>query len=79
MYNEVYKNDKVRKFYNQIYDWAKSLPENVIVKKKNEAENLFKKIGITFSVYNNFDSTERLIQFDMFPNNPKHGLVKLFG
>ena len=50
MYNEVYKNSKVRKFYNQIYDWAKSLPENVIVKKKTEAENLFKKIGITFSV-----------------------------
>ena len=67
MYNEVYKNSKVRKFYNQIYDWAKSLPENVVVKKKNEAENLFKKIGITFSVYNNFDSTERLIPFDMFP------------
>ena len=33
-----------------------SLYENVIV-KKNEAENLLKKIGITFSVYNNFDST----------------------
>ena len=65
--NEVYKNSKVRKFYNQIYDWALSLPENVIVKKKNEAENLFKKIGITFSVYNNFDSSERLIPFDMFP------------
>jgi len=67
MYNEVYNKSKVRKFYNQIYDWAKSLPENVVVKKKNEAENLFKKIGITFSVYNNFDSTERLIPFDMFP------------
>ena len=46
MYNEVYNKSKVRKFYNQIYDWAKSLPENVVVKKKNEAENLFKKIGI---------------------------------
>ena len=66
MYNEIYKNSKVRNFYNKIYDWAKSLPENTIV-KKNEAENLFKKIGITFSVYNNFDSTERLIPFDMFP------------
>ena len=42
MYNEVYKNSKVRKFYNQIYDWAKSLPENVIVKKKNEAEKIIK-------------------------------------
>lgn len=67
MYNEIYKNSKIRRFYSKIYDWAKSLPENVIVKKKSEAENLFKKIGITFSVYNNFDSTERLIPFDMFP------------
>ena len=67
MYNEIYKNSRIRKPYNKIFDWAKSLPENVIVKKKNEAENLFKKIGITFSVYNNFDSTERLIPFDMFP------------
>jgi len=67
MYNEIYKNSKIRKPYNKIFDWAKSLPENVIVKKKNEAESLFKKIGITFSVYNNFNSTERLIPFDMFP------------
>ena len=67
MFNEVYKESKVRKPYNKIIDWAKSLPKNLIVKKKNEAESLFKKIGITFSVYNNFDSTERLIPFDMFP------------
>ena len=67
IYNEIYKNSKVRKPYNKIFDWAKSLPENVIVRKKNEVESLFKKIGITFSVYNNFDSTERLIPFDMFP------------
>ena len=44
-----------------------SLCPKMFFKKKNEAENLFKKIGITFSVYNNFDSTERLIPFDMFP------------
>ena len=67
MFNEVYKESKVRKPYDKIIDWAKSLPKNLIVKKKNEAESLFKKIGITFSVYNNFDSTERLIPFDMFP------------
>jgi len=43
MYNEVYKNSKVRKFYNQIYDWAKSLPENVIVKKKMKLKIFLKK------------------------------------
>ena len=67
MFNEIYDKKRVRPLYVPIMNWAKSLPENVIVKKKNEAENLFKKIGITFSVYNNFDSTERLIPFDMFP------------
>ncbi len=67
MYNEVYINKKPRAPYLDIVSWAKSLPYSTLIKKKNEAENLFKKIGITFSVYNNFDSAERLIPFDMFP------------
>ena len=67
MYNEVFSNSKVREPYSKIMDWAKSLPKNTIIKKKSQAENLFKKIGITFSVYNNFDTSERLIPFDMFP------------
>ena len=67
MFNEVYSNNKIRSPYTKIMDWASSLPKNLIVRKKNEAENLFKKIGITFSVYNNFDTSERLIPFDMFP------------
>ena len=57
MFNEVYDKNKVRSPYTKIMDWAKSLPKNIIVRKKNEAENLFKKIGITFSVYNNFDTS----------------------
>ena len=67
MYNEVFDKRKPRKPYTEIVSWAKSLPYHALIKKKNEAENLFKKIGITFSVYNNFDSAERLIPFDMFP------------
>ena len=67
MYNEVFNKNKVRDPYLNIMSWAKSLPHNIVVKKKLQAENLFKKIGITFSVYNNFDNAERLIPFDMFP------------
>ena len=67
MFNEVYNDNKIRSPYSKIMDWADSLPKNIILRKKNEAENLFKKIGITFSVYNNFDTSERLIPFDMFP------------
>ena len=67
MYNEVFDKKATRRAYVDIITWANSLPYNTLIKKKAEAENLFKKIGITFSVYNNFDSSERLIPFDMFP------------
>ena len=67
MFNEVFHKNKPRVAYKDIVSWANSLPYHTLIKKKNEAENLFKKIGITFSVYNNFDSAERLIPFDMFP------------
>ena len=67
MFNEVFDKNKPRVAYKDIVSWANSLPYHTLIKKKNEAENLFKKIGITFSVYNNFDSAERLIPFDMFP------------
>ena len=65
MYNEVFDKRKPRKPYTEIVSGQISTLS--CSKKKNEAENLFKKIGITFSVYNNFDSAERLIPFDMFP------------
>ena len=66
MFDEVFTKNKPRVAYRDII-LGNSLPYNTLIKKKNEAENLFKKIGITFSVYNNFDSAERLIPFDMFP------------
>ena len=67
MYNEVYTKSKIRVSYKDVMNWAKSLPKNTLVKKKNEAEDLFRKIGITFSVYNNYDASERLLPFDLFP------------
>ena len=67
MFNEVFDKNNPRVAYKDIVSWANSLPYHTLIKKKNEAENLFKKIGITFSVYNNFDSAERLIPFDLFP------------
>ena len=67
MFNEVYEKRRIRSVYSPVINWAKSLPESTILKRKSEAENLFKKIGITFSVYNNYDTSERLIPFDMFP------------
>ena len=67
MFNEVINKSTVRSPYNKVFNWAEALPKNIVLKKQIQAENLFKKIGVTFSVYNNYDVSERLIPFDMFP------------
>ena len=36
------------------------------------SNNLFKKIGVTFSVYNNYDVSERLIPFESFSQLRTH-------
>ena len=51
MFNEVFTKNKPRSAYRDIISWANSLPYNTLIKKKNEAENLFKKIGITSVSY----------------------------
>ncbi len=67
MYNEVYHNQKIRKHYQQLVSAMGNLPSDVIRKKKQEAEETIRNIGITFSVYSDLDARERLIPFDMFP------------
>jgi len=67
MFNEVMKGHSIREPYSKIFNWAEALPKNILLKKQIQAENLFKKIGVTFSVYNNYDVSERLIPFDIFP------------
>ena len=52
MFNEVINKSAVRAPYNKVFNWAEALPKNTILKKQIQAENLFKKIGVTFSVYN---------------------------
>ena len=39
----------------------------MLAQKKQEAEALFRRIGITFAVYGEGGDTERLIPFDMMP------------
>ena len=67
MYSEVYINQKVRKEYKQLLGNIGNLSADVIKRKKSEAEDIIRNIGITFSVYSNTDMTEHLIPFDMFP------------
>ena len=66
-FNEMYVGDAVRAPYRNVTEWFNQLGVQQFAHKQAEAEMLFRRIGITFAVYNEESSTERLIPFDMMP------------
>jgi uncharacterized circularly permuted ATP-grasp superfamily protein len=60
----------VREHY-QAYDrWLQQQPSDMMRSRREEAEVIFRRVGITFAVYGDKDSgegTERLIPFDLIP------------
>src|ERR1700678_991740 len=58
---------RVRPVYAGLDNWLRDLPPDVLEHRRREAEFLFRRIGITFAVYGEADSTERLIPFDVLP------------
>ena len=66
-FNEMYDGDTVREPYRRLTDWIDATPPEVFDQKQAEAETIFRRIGITFAVYGNEETTERLIPFDMMP------------
>src|SRR5688500_9101447 len=47
--------------------WLGQVPPDALQQRRREAELLFRRIGITFAVYGEAESTERLIPFDVVP------------
>jgi len=57
----------VRPHYQPYAEWLAETPADSIVEKRNEADTLFRRAGITFAVYGDETGTERLIPFDIVP------------
>src|SRR5258708_32533014 len=53
--------------YGELARWLGEIPADVLEYRRREAELLFRRIGITFSVYGEADAQERLIPFDVLP------------
>src|SRR5258708_23580855 len=53
--------------YGELSRWLSEIPSDVLDYRRREAELLFRRIGITFSVYGEADAQERLIPFDVLP------------
>ncbi|MEJ0060256.1 MAG: circularly permuted type 2 ATP-grasp protein [Terricaulis sp.] len=58
---------ELRSAYAAIDAWLKATPPHVLYAKREEAERLFRRIGITFAVYTEGGDPERLIPFDIIP------------
>ena len=57
----------VREAYGQLKAWLDATPPEHFNTRRSQAELLFRRIGITFAVYGDNESAERLIPFDIIP------------
>ena len=53
--------------YRAFEAWLKTVPQELLEQKRQEADTLFRRMGITFLVYFEGGSDERLIPFDILP------------
>ncbi|WP_291010538.1 circularly permuted type 2 ATP-grasp protein [Hydrogenophaga sp.] len=89
MFDEMYASPgEVRAHYEAYARWLAQQPAEVMADRREEAEVIFRRVGITFAVYGDKDEDasgmERLIPFDVIPRiipndewrNMKAGLVQ---
>ena len=72
MFDEMYASPgEVRAHYERYAAWLAEQPPEVMADRREEAEVIFRRVGITFAVYGDKDEdasgTERLIPFDLIP------------
>ncbi|MGO8737708.1 circularly permuted type 2 ATP-grasp protein [Rhodoblastus sp.] len=56
-----------RAVYSRIAEWLENSPPGLLDSRRQQAEMLFRRIGITFAVYGDKEAAERLIPFDIVP------------
>ena len=72
----------VRPHYSAYDRWLAGQPDDVMRARREEAEMIFRRVGITFAVYGAKDEdgsgTERLIPFDLIPRViPSHEWLEM--
>lgn len=68
MFNEMSgAADGLRQPYEKIAAWIEATGLDLLAQRSDEAEAIFRRIGITFAVYGEGGDPERLIPFDVVP------------
>ncbi|TVR97489.1 MAG: circularly permuted type 2 ATP-grasp protein [Rhodospirillales bacterium] len=57
----------IRRAYQTYCEWLRSVPPERLAEKHQQADILFRRLGITFAVHGDDDGVERLIPFDVIP------------
>jgi len=57
----------LRNAYRAYVKWLDGVPPERLTEKHQQADLIFQRLGVTFSVYGNDEGTERLIPFDVIP------------
>ena len=67
-FNEMHEADgTVRDPYRALSQWLDEQPPQALALMSNDAEAIFRRLGITFNVYGSSEGTEKLIPFDVIP------------
>ena len=66
-FDEMESKDGIRPPYKNISQWIEETGTELLLRRREEAEAIFRKIGITFAVYGEGGDPERLIPFDLVP------------
>ncbi len=70
-YGDLAKSGQVREHYQAYAQWLAGQSTETMAHRREEAEMIFRRVGITFAVYGEKDEdgsgTERLIPFDLIP------------
>lgn len=64
-YDEMHDaGGECRSHYREFARWLADTPEEQLLQRRREADLLFHRAGITFTLYGDEQGTERLIPFD---------------
>jgi uncharacterized circularly permuted ATP-grasp superfamily protein len=66
-FNEMRQADGVRPSYAALDRWLQGVPAARLAQRRDEADRIFRRRGITFAVYGDNSGAERLIPFDVIP------------
>lgn len=67
-FDEMHLGDgRIRQAYQDYCTWLHGVPLETLLKKHEQADVMFRRLGITFTVYGQDEGVERMIPFDIIP------------